>query len=106
MADIKLEPCPFCGNEDLLFYEYSDVLRDLIDDVNEDIYYDYADSIEENFDGYVIKCRSIRNGISCYAQSGWGATMAQAADKWNNRISQEKTAVVFKRKKGTFRAQV
>ena len=60
MSEIKLKPCPFCGNEKIA------ILTD-----SENPY-------------FLACCSAYVNG--CGATGGEGRTVQEAADKWNKRV--------------------
>lgn len=106
-----LDACPLCGGENVYIMHYQDYVKDFVTDYCEDAYYDYESCfLEESDSGYIVVCRSRfeYNGQNrmCALASGWCATRKEAIERWNDFRGNEKTAVVFKRKKREFTSNV
>ncbi len=97
--------CPFCGGKDVNVIGFGSYVRELVDDINGDIYYDYEGDFDENDDGYLMRCTSMtEEGRACMHVGGWQSTREKAIASWNNRAENVgRTSVVFKRKKDTMR---
>lgn len=72
MSEIKLKPCPFCGNEKIA------ILTD-----NEVNGLDEFDSNYSENPYFLACCSAYVNG--CGATGGEGRTEQEAANKWNRR---------------------
>ena len=66
--EIKLLPCPFCGNKAV-------ELRDNVEDHRKN----------EMVPQYVVNCSFVDDDHGCGASSGWGQTRREAVDAWNRR---------------------
>lgn len=65
MSEIKLKPCPFCGNGKIEILSEPEELDDI------------------NYSQFVACCSVLANG--CGATGGFAGTEQEAADKWNRR---------------------
>jgi len=102
---MDIEPCPFCGGVNVHVVDYKEYVRDVVVSDCEDAYYDYEDCFSDAADddgGYIVICKSRRGDIKniCWTKSGWYPTIEAAVSAWNSRPVGNRTAVVYKRKKG------
>lgn len=67
MADVKLKPCPFCGNGKIEILSEPEKLDDI------------------NYSQFVACCSVLANG--CGATGGKYRTVQEAANKWNKRFA-------------------
>jgi hypothetical protein len=98
----KIKDCPFCGNTKCRVVTWESFIMAILGDIGDEIYDEYYDAMDDYCDGYIVECTA-----PCMAKSGWAGTKAAAINKWNARVdSNDKTAVIFKRTKGTFKDSI
>lgn len=68
MEDVKLLPCPFCGEDVAEVGDYNNIHD--IDD-------------EDSDEGYTVVCTFSKGG--CGASTGWAESAAVAVALWNRR---------------------
>lgn len=84
MGEIRLEPCPFCGNEDLEFAN----MHDLEECGNFDTDNCLCNGYENVTCGYKSVICSVQRG-GCGASSGYYISEEKAAEAWNRRAGKE-----------------
>jgi hypothetical protein len=77
--DLKLEPCPFCGNTAVEVVHYSEIRHD-----------DECECYAENSDAWAVNCDASGTSTEgyksgCGATGGVGVNQAEAAELWNQR---------------------
>lgn len=73
MSEIKLKPCPFCGNEKIEILTDNEING--LDDFNSNY----------NEHPYFLACCSTYVN-DCGATGGEGKSVQEAIDKWNKRV--------------------
>ena len=84
VGEIKLKPCPHCGNSNL---EFTD-MHDLEECGNFDTDNCPCNGYEPSGCAYKSVVCSVQKG-GCGASSGYYLTEEEAAEAWNNRAGQE-----------------
>ncbi len=81
MSEIKLKPCPFCGNGKIEILTDNEIngLDDFNSNYNEHPY-------------FLACCSTYVNG--CGATGGEGKTVQEATDKWNRRVDTDGAPMV------------
>ncbi len=92
----RVNSCPLCGGRALLV-SYTGIVRDIFDEINEDLFYNYE---EEILDYREFKVRCTGCGISIPVLEDKSA----AIERWNSLPAiPQQTAVIFKNKPSLYK---
>lgn len=93
-------PCPVCGGDTVYLFPERVIVEDALRDVNEDLVYDYQDSLVE-MTGYRVRCTGQLRvpGVTnraCYTTGPYSGDRKEAMDLWSTRAGKRDVCIVRK----------